>query len=203
MMGDSVVVAVVFLAPLADRKLANILLWITAGCVGVGVAGWIATAVLVSGVDPAVGFGAGFAVGGGLGAVIRLVALSDQSDQSETVTVEMDEQDSAAGPEPVDLFEASPDPMLYYDDSDGPTVRAVNPAFETTFGISTDSLAAEPIENALMTAERTDAAEAARQGDPFDARLACETTEGTEQFRVRVIPVAPARGYVVFASPLS
>jgi hypothetical protein len=201
MMEDSVVAAVVFLAPLADRNLVNIVLWIAAGCVIVGGIGWIATAALVSGVDPAVGFGAGFAVGGGLGAVLRLIAFSNESGRSETVTVEMDEHDDAAGPEPVDLFEASPDPMLYYDDSDGPTVRAVNPAFETAFGISTDSLAAEPIANALMTSESGDAAAAASRGDSFDARLACETTDGTKQFRIRVIPVAPARGYVVFTSP--
>jgi hypothetical protein len=202
MMGDSVVAAVVFLAPVADRDLVDIVLWIAGGCLSVGALGWIGTAVLVSGVDPAAGFGAGFAVGGGLGAMVRLVVLSEESDRSETVTVEMDEADDSAGAEPVDLFEASPDPMLYYDDSDGPTVRAVNPAFEAAFGISTASLADEPLENALMASDGAGAAEAASQGDRFDGRLSCETTAGTEQFRVRVVPVAPARGYVVFTASL-
>ncbi|WP_436933919.1 PAS domain-containing protein [Halovenus marina] len=201
-MEDSVVAAVVFLVPVADRDLVDIILWIAGGCLGVGVLGWVATAVLVSGLDPMVGFGTGFAVGGGLGAMVRLVVLSEESDRSETVTVEMDEADDSAGPEPVDLFEASPDPMLYYDDSDGPTVRAVNPAFEAAFGISTASLADEALKHALMTSEGVSAAEAASRGDRFDGRLSCETTEGVEQFRVRVIPVAPARGYVVFTASL-
>jgi PAS domain-containing protein len=202
MMEDSVTAAVVFLASVADRDLVDIVLWIAAGCLGVGVLGWIATAVLVSGVDPMVGFGTGFAVGGGLGAMVRLVVLSEESDRSETVTVEMDEADGSAGAEPVDLFEASPDPMLYYDDSDGPTVRAVNPAFEAAFGVSTTSLADEPLEHALMASNGASAAEAANRGDQFDGLLSCETTERVEQFRVRVIPVAPARGYVVFTPPV-
>jgi PAS domain-containing protein len=202
MLGDRVVVAVVFLATVPDRDLAGIVLWIGAGCVVVGAIGWIATTVLVSGVNPEAGFGAGFAVGGGLGAVVRLIAFSDETGGSETVTVETNETANTDGPQPVDLFEASPDPLLYYTDSDGPAVRAVNPAFEERFGISTVSLAGEPLEQALMTSDGAAATAAAVQGEQFDESLVCETSEEERQFRVRVIPVAPARGYVVFTRPL-
>lgn len=185
------------------NDLLDVGLWIAAGCGVLGVAGWVVVTLFFSTVPPAAGLGAGIAVGGGVGAVVRLLAFGEDGSQSETVTVDMDDSETP-GPRPADLFEANPDPLLYYDTSDGePVVRAGNPAFEGTFGGTDDALDGATLPAALNVVDGDDIVRAATAGEPFDAVCRCETAGGMDDLRIRVVPVGGGtRGYVVCTEPV-
>lgn len=178
---------------------------IAAGAVGLGVILWlVATGTTLLPVTALVAAGVGLAVGGGLGSVVWLFAVGDEDvDTGESVTVDMDDQ-GAAGPtpEPVDLFEASPDPILFYVETpDGPVVRAVNPAFVSTFGVTSEALDGVPLREGLLVTEGAeDVVAAARAGDLFDEVLACEGEDGTQSMRIRIAATGRDRtdGYVLY-----
>lgn len=186
--------------------LRNQLLWILASALlGGGLGYGIATVAAPTATTIALGFG--LAVGGGLGAVVRLLVVED------TETTEPDEMavSSSGGgtdtpdPQPVDLFDENPDPVLYFDNSgEGPVVRAANTAFEETFGVGSGAVENAALADALMVTDRAETIVAtASEATAFGAVLGCETATGEKRFRVRTVAVArgPAtRGYVIYTA---
>ncbi|WP_302081779.1 PAS domain-containing protein [Salinibaculum rarum] len=189
-----------------DVGLRSQLLWIfAAALVGGGFGYAVATLTVPAATTIAVGFG--LAAGGGLGAVARLFVVGETAAETpDTVTVESTGRDTGVpDPQPVDLFEENPDPVLYVDDSgEGPVVRAANPAFEETFGVDGQAVENAALADALMTAERTsDIVAAVTQGESIETVLSCETPAGTRRFRVRTVAVArgeSTRGYVLYTT---
>jgi len=196
-------VVVLVLASLTSPRefeLAPLVVWLAGGAVVGGLLGWGAGIVFAP-ANAIIGFGLGFAIGGGLGAVSRLLTDEADAEPPESVTVSMEGEQADPGPQPVDLFEAHPDPLLYYvDEGDGPVVRAANPAFAEAFGVSAGVVEDAGLADALMVESRTgDVADAAAEGEGFDGVLA---GEAGGEFRVRVAAVsddAGARGYVVYS----
>lgn len=188
------------------RSLAGLVGSIAVGALVLGGVGWLVatqTAILPFGATVAAGLG--LAVGGGLGSVVWLLAIDEAEDTStEEVTVDMaDEPAEGPSPEPVDLFDASPDPIVFFAGGEGgPVVMAVNAAFEETFGVSGSALAETPLADGLLVAEDAeDLAAAAGAGDSFDRVLTCETDRGERRMRVRLaVTRDPERsgGYVVY-----
>lgn len=180
------------------------LLWIFGSAiVGGGLGYGIATLAAPAATTIALGFG--LAVGGGLGAVVRLLVVEDtEVQQPDEMTVSpRNDRTSAPDPQPVDLFDKNPDPVLYFDDSgDGPVVRAANRAFEDTFGVGSDAVENAALADALMLTEQTEAVvAAASDAEPFDAVIDCETVSDNRPFRVRTLAVARGagtRGYVLY-----
>ena len=178
---------------------------IAAGAVVLGVVLWlVATGTTLLPVTALVAAGVGLAVGGGLGSVVWLFAVGEEdADTGESVTVDMDDQGEAGpAPEPVDLFEASPDPILFFAETpEGPVVRAVNPAFVSAFGVSSEALDGVPLREGLLVSEGAeDVVAAARAGGTFDEVLACEGEDGTQAMRVRLAATGRDRtdGYVLY-----
>ncbi len=63
----------------------------------------------------------------------------------ETMTVSADAKHTPE-PQPVDLFDGHPDPVLYFaDEGHGPVVRAANESFGATFDVPSDRLAGQRI----------------------------------------------------------
>lgn len=186
------------------RSLGGLVGSIGAGALCLGAIAWLVTSqtgFLASNGTLAVGLG--LAVGGGLGSVAWLVAVGeDRQDETEEVTVDMEEDDGPT-PTPVDLFDASPDPILFFaEDADGPVVLAANHAFEGVFGVSGSALEGTPLAEGLLAAEgATGVVTAARDGGSFDRVLACETDDGQREMRVRLAvtddPTASG-GYVLY-----
>jgi len=193
-----VLLALVGLSVPAAGGVVSYLVWIAAGAGVVGALGWAAGVAL--GLPPTTLLGAGLAVGGGVGAGARYLTVAEEAETGEAVTVEMG-RNGDPDPEPVDLFEASPDPILFYGPGeDGrPVVRAANPAFEETMGAETTALAGTPLAEALFVVEdAADAADAVAAGESPAEPVVCETAAGRAEFRLRVAPVGEA-GYVVYA----
>lgn len=185
-----------------DRTLRGLVVAIAVGAVIVGAIAWLASGVFGGPLTTGVATGLGIAVGGGLGSVIWLLAIGEEEpERPEEVTVDMGEDEELPEPEPADLFEASPDPILYYGGPE-PQVRAVNPAYVDAFDVEAIAVEGGPLVDALQvesgSAALADAATAARAADET---LACQTADGTTELRVRVIPTGsgdrPA-GYVVY-----
>jgi len=188
------------------RSLGGLVGSIATGALVVGAVAWlVATQTTAVPVEPTLLTGLGLAVGGGLGSVVWLVGLGEEADEStETVTVDMESDESTGpDPEPVDLFEASPDPICFYaEGADGPVVRAVNPAFQRIFGVSSAALDGEPLaEGSLVVDRGDDLVDAARAGRTFDEVLPCETADGERPMRIRIAATGRGRtdGYVLYA----
>lgn len=207
--GDAGTAAPILVAGVAGRhNLGELLAWIAGGAVVLGAVVYGATMVVnVPLATPlAVGFGA--AIGGGLAGSIRMLALGEgesSADSTETMTVDMDDEEGtmAPDPRPADLFEASPDPLVYYDDSgEGPVVLAVNPAFEATFGIGADAVENAALADALVgDLDASALVAAAADDEAVRRRVSCDTDSGTREFLLRLVPVTAAsgvRGYVVY-----
>ncbi len=197
-LGTAGTAAVLAVLAMPESDVLDIGLWLAAGCGVLGVAGWVVVTLFFSNVPAAAGLGAGIAVGGGLGAVMRLLVFGEEGSQAETVTVDMDDR-RAPSPKPADLFEASPDPLLYYDASgEVPVVRAGNPAFEETFDVGADALDGASLPEVLMTADSDDIVGAAAAGEALDAVRRCETGSGERDLRVRTVPAGDSTyGYVI------
>lgn len=174
------------------------------GAAGGGAVGY-AVATVIAPEIVTLGIGGGVAVGGALAVVIALLGTAEGEEESpEGVTIEGEgDGDRSPDPMPADLFAEHPDPLIYYDDGgDGPVVRAVNPTFEGTFGVSGSTVTEVPLGDALMVTERAaEVVGGAVNAERVDLSVECETDRGTEQFRVRTAAVADAagtRGYVVY-----
>lgn len=186
----------------AGRQMAELVGWIAAGAAVFGLGGLAIATAFVSEVPPVAGLGAGIAIGGGFGAVVRLLAF-ERVEETEDLTIEPDRSvTDVPAPEPADLFEASPDPMLYYaDDGDGPVVRAANPAFAETFDVPVDDAIGTELAEMLATSDPQAVVDAAAAGTSFDDTRSCATSEDERPFRIRVVPVdvtSGTRGYVVY-----
>jgi len=186
-----------------ERSLRGLVAAIAAGALVLGGVAWLAADVVAGSLAPGLAAGLGIAVGGGLGSVVWLLAVGeDEEDDTEEMTVDMQATEGRPSPEPADLFEANPDPILYYGSEPELTVRAANPAFGEVFGTSPDDLEGQPLEAALgVEAEREAILEAARAGRPADETVPCETAAGREPLRVRIAPTGTgdlAAGYVIY-----
>jgi len=199
--------APVLVAGIPDDGVWGLVSWIVGAAVIGGALGYgLATLAAPEALSIALVFGT--ATGGGLGALVRVFAVGG-TEQREPESVHIgstDDEDGSPDPQPADLFDEHPDPVLYFDDAgDGPVVRAANAAFEETFGVGTDTVANAALADASMTTERVDALVAAvGDGETFDAVLTCETDGETAQFRVRTATVTDdtgTRGYLLYTPP--
>ena len=188
------------------RSMTGLVGAIAAGALGLGTVAWlVATQTAIVAAGPTLVTGLGIAVGGGLGSLVWLLGLGDsEATEADTVTVEMEgDETSQPAPEPVDLFEANPDPICFYAEAaDGPVVRAVNPAFERVFGVSSAALDGEPLaDGALVGDDGAALVEAARAGRSFDEVCTCETADGERAMRVRIAATGRGRsdGYVLYS----
>lgn len=171
-------------------SILELVAWLAIGAVVLGAVGWAVVSVLVPNVDPTLGLMGGIAVGGGLGAVIRLLTVPEAEDTSESVTIETGgDEDSSSEPRPADLFEASPDPMVYYAAGDDPTIAlATNPAFREAFLADDAAVEGTPIGDLLDVAASGTVLASMKNAERHDERVEMETSDGVRTYRVRVIP---------------
>jgi PAS domain S-box-containing protein len=104
------------------------------------------------------------------------------------------------------LFERHPDPAIRLEYVDGDAVvRAVNPAFEETFGLTDDALAGRSAGVLQVPTGAADDADAAAATDRVDTTVTRVTTDGSRRFRFRTIPFTAADGtpgvYGVYTEP--
>lgn len=207
--GDGLAMAasLLFLGDVREKRgLTWLVGWLVGGSLlGAGLG--YAAALLISGFPLATqgAVGLGIALGGGVGVVSNLLAAEaqgDDVDQTESMTVDMETDDSPS-PRPADLFDDHPDPVLYVADrGHGPVVLAANDAFAETFDVPADALGETPLAESLMADDESDTAvetvvDAVASGDPVDETLACRTPSGTVQFRLRTAG-GGADGYVIY-----
>lgn len=199
--GTALAVPLLLALPVGGGLLA-VGLWIVAGAVAFGALGWGVVAVLAPAFPPVLGFGIGAALGGGFGAVVRLLVLEDPTDTTETVSLDTGSDDTVPPPEPADLFETHPDPLVYYDATgDGPIARTANSAFADTFGVPATAIESAALADALMFHETDAVVAAAADGDAYDDVHTCDIDGSEVRFRVRVAATTDqsgTRGYVLY-----
>lgn len=182
------------------RRLAGA---IATGAVALATVGWLGAAAVLPDVSSPLAAGLGVAVGGGLGAVVWLLAAGDDADRGPgTVDVDMG-ADADPAPQPADLFAASPDPIVFFvDRGDGPVVRALNPAFEESFGTDAAALEDAPLAEALPAGADAEAVLAGGDGAAHDAVYDCETVDGTRPMRLRVAVTGEgaSAGYLLYSA---
>ena len=144
----------------------------------------------------------GLAMGGGLGGVAKFLRegeLVDQRDETMTVGVE---PDTTPEPQPADLFDGHPDPVLYYTEAGhGPVVRAANRAFGETFDVPPARLTDTPLSEAMLVAgEETVGVEQVIDGS-VDSVVSCSVPDGTASFRLRSVGT-DRTGYLLY-TPVS
>ena len=147
-----------------------------------------------------VAVGLGLALGGGMGGVANLMRETesvDRGDEMMTVDVEGD-GDRTPTPQPADLFDDHPDPVLYYvAEEHGSVVRAANDAYGDTFDVPPGRLTGTPLSEALLVAgDNTVEAEAVTAGD-LDVVALCDSPEGPKSFRLRTVGGDDA-GYLLY-----
>jgi PAS domain S-box-containing protein len=97
------------------------------------------------------------------------------------------------------LFENVPDPVVYYEfEGDAPVFRAVNGAFEETFGFAESAVDGRTVDEVIVPPERIE--EAAdinahiREGEVVQRELRRQTDNGVRDFLVSVVPVEGSDG---------
>jgi hypothetical protein len=171
--------------------------WIAIGAVSLATVLAVLDTVLVLPFSRDVAIGLGLALGGGIGGVARLFRASETTDApDQTMTVDVDSE--VTTPEPADLFDGHPDPVLYYAaEGHGPVVRAANDAFGETFDVPVERIEGTPLSEALLvTGDETVDDDAVTAGG-LDRLVDCETTAGTGRFRLRTI-VNGETGYLLY-----
>jgi len=145
-----------------------------------------------------VSIGLGLALGGGIGGVARLFRASETVDTPDRTVTVGSEPDETTTPEPADLFDGHPDPVLYYAaEGHGAVVRAANDAFGETFDVPAERIEGTPLSEALLvTGDETVDADAVTAGG-LDRIVDCETTAGTDRFRLRTISNGET-GYLLY-----
>ncbi|MEF8974271.1 MAG: hypothetical protein V5A15_05225 [Haloarcula sp.] len=178
-------------------SLAAVVGWIGAGAVVLATVALAVQSVFSLGVSEQVTVGLGLALGGGVGGVSYLL-MTDSPDETadETVTVSTDAE-HAPEPQPIDLFDGHPDPVLYFvDEGHGPVVRAANEAFGTTFDVPADRLDGTALSEALLVAG-IDEVDAERVSTPDLDVVALSTAhDEPRQYRLRTAGV-PSTGYLL------
>lgn len=142
--------------------------------------------------------GLGLALGGGLGGVSYLLATDSPGESSdETMTVSSD-TDRAPDPQPIDLFDGHPDPVLYFaDEGHGPVVRAANDAFGAAFDVPTDRLNGTALSEALLVAGIDEVDAETVSSTELDVVALSTAQDPPTRFRLRTAGV-PAAGYLLF-----
>jgi len=160
--------------------------WIAVGAVALATVLLVLGRVIALPFSTDVAVGLGLALGGGIGGVARLFR-ADEAPQTPDRTMTVD-SDAMPSPEPADLFDGHPDPVLYYAaEGHGPVIRAANAAFGETFDLPVERIEGAPLSEALLvTGDGTVEAEAVAAGG-LDRIVDCETTVGTERFRLRTV----------------
>ncbi len=162
--------------------------WIAIGAVSLATVLVVLGTIVVLPFSRDVAVGLGLALGGGIGGVARLFQGTEGVESpAQTMTVDVDTAEPTA-PEPADLFDGHPDPVLYYAaEGHGAIVRAANDAFGEAFDVPVERIEGTPLSEALLVAgEETVDADAVTAGG-LDRIVDCETTAGTERFRLRTI----------------
>jgi hypothetical protein len=181
-----------------SKGLVELLAWLGGGAILFGIVGWAAAAYVLASVPTIAGLIAGLAAGGGFGATVRLFASAEDNEDAESVTVDMEEKDTVPDPQPMDLFSANPDPILYYGGgTDDPVVRAANPAFEDQFDGDDGLVENQALGSALPIDDPAAVVDAVTAGSQLDTTV----TAPAGSYRVRVVPVAGGRsGYVLLTA---
>ena len=105
------------------------------------------------------------------------------------------------------LFENSSDAIVEVELVDGqPIVRAVNGAFERTFGTRESEVVGEPLDRFVVSPDRREASreivDRAIEGDRFETEVVRETARGERTFHLRAIPLNESElasdGYAVY-----
>ncbi|MDS0283334.1 hypothetical protein [Haloarcula onubensis] len=172
--------------------------WIAVGAVSLAAVLLALDSVVALPFSREVALGLGIALGGGIGGVARLFRVDERAERpDQTMTVDVDPDETTA-PEPADLFDGHPDPVLYYAaEGHGAVVRAANEAFGETFDVPVDRIEGTPLSEALLvTGEGTVAADAVTAGG-LDRVVDCETAVGTERVRLRTITNGQT-GYLLY-----
>ncbi|WP_245180702.1 PAS domain-containing protein [Haloarcula amylovorans] len=180
------------------RSVGGIVVWIAGGAVALAALLLAADSLVDLPVSREVALGLGVALGGGFGALAQLLQSEDDLETTdETMTVDVSPSVSD-GPEPTDLFDGHPDPVLYYAETGhGLVVRAANRAFGERFDVPPDRLEGTPLSETLPVAgiETLDT-ETVLEGD-VDTVVTAETPGGPVSFRLRTVDGASS-GYLVF-----
>ncbi|MDS0222028.1 hypothetical protein NDI54_11785 [Haloarcula sp. S1AR25-5A] len=178
-------------------SLAAVIGWIGAGAVVLATVALVVQSVLGLGLSEQVTVGLGLALGGGLGGVsYLLVADSPAETTDETMTVSA-ETDQAPEPQPIDLFDGHPDPVLYFiDEGHGPVVRAANESFGTTFDVPSDRLDGTALSEALLVAGIDEVDAETVSAADLDVVALSTTHDEPRRFRVRTAGV-PSTGYLL------
>ena len=140
----------------------------------------------------------GLAMGGGLGGVANFLREGETVQVSdETMTVDVD-PDTTPEPQPADLFDGHPDPVLYYSEAGhGPVVRAANRAFGEMFDVPPGRLEETPLSEAMLVAGGESVAVNRVTSGSLDTVVACEIPDGIQRFRLRSVG-SDRTGYLLY-----
>lgn len=178
-------------------SLAAVVGWIGAGAVVLATVALVVQSVFSLGLSQQVTVGLGLALGGGVGGVSYLLLTDSPGETAdETMTVSADAE-GTADPQPIDLFDGHPDPVLYFvDEGHGPVVRAANEAFGTTFDVPADRLNGTALSEALLVAGIDEVDAETVSTTDLDVVALSTAHEEPRQFRLRTAGV-PSTGYLL------
>ncbi|MDQ2071275.1 hypothetical protein ACODNH_13440 [Haloarcula sp. NS06] len=178
-------------------SLAAVIGWIGAGAVVLATVALVVQSVFSLGLSEQVTVGLGLALGGGLGGVSYLLVTDSPGETTDEMMTVSADVEQTPEPQPVDLFDGHPDPVLYFaDEGHGPVVRAANESFGTTFDVPSDRLNGTALSEALLVAgiDEVDA-EAVSTAD-LDVVALSTAPDEPRQFRLRTAG-APSTGYLL------
>ncbi|MDS0252445.1 MULTISPECIES: hypothetical protein [Haloarcula] len=178
-------------------SLAAVVGWIGAGAVVFATVALVVQSVFSLAFSEQVTIGLGLALGGGLGGVSYLLVTDSPGETTdETMTVSADAEQTPE-PQPVDLFDGHPDPVLYFaDEGHGPVVRAANEAFGTTFDVPSDRLNGTALSEALLVAGIDEVDAETVSTTDLDVVALSTALDEPRQFRLRTAG-APSAGYLL------
>jgi len=178
-------------------SLAAVIGWIGAGAVVLATVALVVQSVFALDLSEQLTVGLGLAIGGGLGGVTYLLVTDSPGETAdETMTVSTDTE-QAPEPQPIDLFDGHPDPVLYYvDEGHGPVVRAANEAFGSTFDVPSDRLDGTALSEALLVAGIDEVDAETVSATDLDVVALSTAHDEPRQFRLRTAGV-PSAGYLL------
>lgn len=97
------------------------------------------------------------------------------------------------------LLETVPSPAVLTDDAaSDPIIRAVNPAFETTFGLDAQSVVGRNLDDLIVPQDDDPIAVPDEPGEVLDTELRRRTVDGVRDFRLRGARVPTGEGLAVY-----
>lgn len=179
-------------------SLAAVAGWIGAGAIFFGTVALAVQSVLSLGLSEQVTVGLGLAIGGGFGGVSYLVVTDSNRDRADQTMTVPTEPVQTPEPQPVDLFDGHPDPVLFFaDEGHSPVVRAANDAFGTMFDVPPDRLNGTALSEALLVAGIDEVDTEAVCSADLDTVAISTVQDEPTKFRLRTAGV-PTAGYLVF-----